>query len=132
MPFAHLLAQTVDDRQQAFLRSLNESTGSSVDSRVLAVGFALVVLVLVGVVMVQRRKKVEVKPARKFLRHRKKLMKEVAGAIDLSPSDVRKLEHHAGRLGIESPLTLLLCPSVLKKPAEPPQSDSTSDSAKAA
>lgn len=113
-----LLAQVGDDRQQAFLRSLNETSGASVDSRWLAVGLAVVVIAMVVGVLIQKRKRVPVKASRKYLRNPKKLMKEMAGALDLSSAEVRKLEHHAERMGVENPMTLLICPSLLKKKPE--------------
>lgn len=120
-----LLAQT--ERQEAFMRALKESEGMPIDPLAFLIFFMALSLVVTVLYWYQRRPSAagvgregarggagRVKPARKFLRNPKKLTREVAGALDLSPGELRKLEHHAKAAGVQHPLTLLLCPSLVR------------------
>ncbi len=126
MGIGFLLAQVSDDRQQAFLRSLNQSATTSVDGKWFVLGVAVIIALLTAAALYQRRARAPVKTSRKYLRNSRKLMKEMAASLELTGGEVRKLEHHAERLGVENPLTLMLCPSLLKrgeKKEEPAKAD---------
>jgi hypothetical protein len=69
-------------------------------------------LILLLVILSQRRKR-EVAPKR--LNHPGKLMKEIARAVNLKPVDVRQLKALAEDQKVSSPITLLLCPSILAR-----------------
>lgn len=108
-----ILAQS---QQQAVFDAIKDSTSQETPVWVMWVLFGVAAVGLTGLVVVQRiRARRPVEPARKVVRNSKKLMKEVAEELGLTPAEVRKLEHHAERAGVENPLTLLLCPSLVEK-----------------
>src|SRR5687768_7170852 len=76
-----------------------------------AAGGLAVLLVALGY-----RRQREVSP--KGLNHRGKLLKEMCKAIPLKPSEVRQLKLLAEHQDLSSPLTLLLCPSLLARAAQ--------------
>lgn len=79
--------------------------------------FIAVISVIVGgavlCAVLSNRKKRQVIP--KTLNHPGKLLKEVMKAVDLRPVEVKQLKMLADDQNVSSPLTLLLCPSVLAK-----------------
>ena len=108
--------------QEEVFKSIGDTVNEPVDSsRALAVaagiGGAVVLLVAVG----QWRKR-EAKP--KSLNHPGKLLKEVLRSVPLKGAEVRQIRSLAqdyrppGGGRIESPLTLLLCPSLLSDAAK--------------
>ena len=64
-------------------------------------------------VLLSYRRKREVAP--KAFNHHGKLVKEVSKAIGLKPADLRPLKTKAQALGVSSPLTMLICPSLLSR-----------------
>jgi hypothetical protein len=119
-PSAH-----AEPTQEEVLRSIGRNVSQPVDSgRTLgvlaAVAGALVLLVIVG----QRRGRRPAGP--KVVHHHGKLLKEVLRSVPLKPAEVRQLKilaeqsRAAGDGGepIQSPLTLVLCPSVLARAAQ--------------
>jgi len=64
-------------------------------------------------VLFSHRRKRDLSP--RSLNHQGKLLKEVMKRINLKPSEVRQLKTLAEEQSVSSPLTLLLCPSVLAK-----------------
>jgi hypothetical protein len=105
------------NQQEQVLRAINNSVSSTVDP-LLIVG---IVVALVAAALAfawwQRRASGKAK-VRKVLRDPNKLLKSIAGDLQLSPTELRKLKHHAQQAGVKNPLTLLLCPSLAKKAAE--------------
>jgi hypothetical protein len=75
-----------------------------------AAGGLAVLLVVLGY-----RRQRELAP--KALNHHGKLLKEVSKAIPLKKGELRQLKLLAGRVGL-SPLTVLLCPSLLARAAQ--------------
>lgn len=79
--------------------------------------FFAVVLAIVGIavlaVVLSNRKQRKVVP--KTLNHPGKLLKEVMKTVDLRPVEVKQLKILAEDQNVSSPLTLILCPSVLAK-----------------
>ena len=102
--------------QGEVFRSIGENIdGQTRDSgRTMALVAAAGGLALLLVVLSQVRKR-EVAP--KALNHHGKLLREVARNLDLRKSELRQLKLLADERGISSPLTLLLCPSLLSQAA---------------
>jgi hypothetical protein len=99
--------------QEEFLKSIQDNVSQSTDPRkVLAflVGAAAVVILLA--VFSQWRKR-EVAP--RVLNHQGKLMKELSSSIDLKTAEIKQLKSLAEDQDVISPLTLMLCPSLLAK-----------------
>jgi hypothetical protein len=105
------------NQQQQVLQAINHSVSSTVDP-VLIGGIFVGVLALAIVAAYIQKRRAGAPKTRKVLRDPKKLLKQIAGDLELSPNELRKLKHHADRLGVENPLTLMLCPSLLKKDTE--------------
>ena len=106
--------------QEEVLRSIGQNVSESGDSgRALGVLAALGGAIALLVVLGQRRPR----PAGpKALRHHGKLLKEVLRTVPLKPAELKQLkhltEHSAGAEAVQSPLTLVLCPSLLAKAAQ--------------
>jgi hypothetical protein len=111
--------------QEEVLRSIGRNVSESGDNgRVLAilagVAGAVVLLVVVG----QRRGRADAGP--KTLHSHAKLMKEVLRTVPLKPAELKQLKlllqesrsRDADTPAPESPLTLVLCPSLLIKAAQ--------------
>jgi hypothetical protein len=99
--------------QEQVLKSIHENVGGTVDPRkffafMLVIGGLIVLLALMS-----QRKKREVSP--KAFNSQGKLLKEIVKQVDLRPSEIRQLKALAEAQGVSSPLTLLLCPSILTK-----------------
>ena len=110
--------------QEDVLRSIGQSVSESRDSgRVLGILAGAAGLVILLIVLGQRRGR-DAGP--RAVRHHGKLMKEVLRTVPLKPAEVKQLklllQESRARGGpakdVESPLTLVLCPSVLLKAAQ--------------
>ena len=119
--FVGLGARThAEPTQEDVLRSIGENVSEPVDSgRVVAVLATIAGAIGLLVVVGQRRRR---PPGPKALRHHGKLLKEVLRAVPLKPAELKQLKQLAeqarGADAIESPLTLMLCPSVLVRAAQ--------------
>jgi hypothetical protein len=95
-----------------------KSIGEGIDNqggdptRVLALFIAALGLTLLLLVLSHRRKRVV---APKALNHPGKLLREISRAINLRPAEIRQLKLLAEQQSLASPLTLLLCPSLLAR-----------------
>jgi hypothetical protein len=100
--------------QEEVLRSISENIDRQATGggRVLALGAAAVGLTVLLIVLSQRRKR-EVAP--KPLNHPGKLTREISRTMRLRPVEMRQLKQLADHEQLASPLTLLLCPSVLSR-----------------
>ncbi len=95
------------------LKSLNQNLNEPADpSKFVALLFGAAGIVILLVLFSHRRKR-DLSP--RSLNHQGKLLKEVMKRINLKPSEVRQLKTLAEEQSVSSPLTLLLCPSVLAK-----------------
>lgn len=100
-------------KQEDVFKSISENVGSTADPKVFyAVILGAAALVLLLVVINARRKR-EVVP--RAVNHQGKLMKEVLKRVPLKSGELKQLKVMAGEQGYESPLTLVLCPSLLAK-----------------
>ena len=84
------------------------------------------VVILIALLSQRQRRAVSPKP----LNSQSKLLREILQSVPLKSGDVKRLKAMAEKREIESPLTLLLCPSVLgrshhpvDRPAEPADKD---------
>jgi hypothetical protein len=106
--------------QEEVFRSIGENVNEPVDSgRVLGVLAGIAGVIVLLAVISQRRKR-DATP--KALHHHGKLLKEVLGSVSIKGAEMKQLKaivqdgKSRGESGAaESPLTLLLCPSVLVK-----------------
>jgi len=110
-------APTQEDVLRSISQNVNESSGGGKLLAVVAAGVALVLLLAV----LQQRQQREARP--KSVQHPGKLLKEIMKTVPLKPAELKQLKllverkrddaEGAGELQVESPLTLILCPSVL-------------------
>lgn len=100
--------------------SRNVDQNGSVTSGILLIVGIIVVIVLV-LYLGSAKRNVGPVTARgvKVLHHHGKLMKEMNKTLGIRPADAKKLKTLAIERNLQSPLTLLLCPSLLKKPRKP-------------
>ena len=99
--------------QEEVFKSIQDNVGGTVDPKkffgfICGVGGIVVLLAVIS-----NRKKREVTP--KVFNHQGKLLKEILRRVNLRPVEIRQLKMLADSQGLASPLTLLLCPSVLAK-----------------
>jgi len=107
---SHLLAAPT---QQEVFKSIQDNVGSTTDPKkffAFLIGVAALAILLA---VLSKRKQRQVMP--KTLNHQGKLLREVVGRVDLRPGEIRQLRILAEAQEVSSPLTLLLCPSVLAK-----------------
>src|SRR5438067_5979500 len=99
--------------QQEVFKSISENVGSSTDPKKFAAFVLAVTALAILLVVVSKRKQRQITP--KVLNHQGKLLKEIIRHIDLRPAEIRQLKQLAEEQNLSSPLTLLLCPSILAK-----------------
>ena len=112
-PSSLLARPTQDDVLRGISAGMDGETGDP--SKLLALLAAAGGLAVLLVVLGYRRQR-EVSP--KGLNHHGKLIKEICKAVPLKKSELRQLKLLAERQEIASPLTLLLCPSLLARAAQ--------------
>lgn len=112
-PFSMFLANTVklEDVFKSTQQSINQGPGSQ---RALAIALGVVAIAILLLVLAQRRRQGALPQG---LNHPKRLAREVLKATPLKPGDLRQLQKLANEQEVQSPLTLLLCPSLLAKAA---------------
>jgi hypothetical protein len=99
--------------QEEVFKSISDNVGSTTDPKKFFAFFAGAAGLVILIAVLSQRKKRQVMP--KKLNHQGKLLKEVLAQIDLRPVELKQLKMLAEAQGVSSPLTLLLCPSVLAK-----------------
>ena len=110
--------------QEEVFKSIGQNVGEPVDSRhVIAVIAGIAGVIILVAVVGQRR--TGRRPSPGALHHHGKLLKEVARAASLKNGELKQLKalvHGARTRGAadapDSPLTLLLCPSLLARAAD--------------
>jgi hypothetical protein len=104
--------------QEDVFKSINENVGQTVDGTkvlaVLAAGAGIVIIL----VLFNRRQVREAIP--RPLNHQGKLMREMMKTAGLKPAEARQLKVLADQLAaagepLESPITLMLCPSLMQR-----------------
>ena len=100
-------------KQEDVFKSISENVGGSSDPTALyavLIGAAAFVGLLV---FINSRWKREARP--KTVNHQGRLLKELTRKLPLKKSEIRQLRVMAAEQGCDSPLTLILCPSLLAK-----------------
>jgi hypothetical protein len=110
-------APTQEDVLRSISQNVNESSGGGKLLAVVAGGVAIILLLAV----LQQRQQREARP--KSLEHAGRLLKEVMKSVPLKPAELKQLkllverkreeDEQTGGATVASPLTLILCPSVL-------------------
>jgi hypothetical protein len=99
--------------QEDVFRSISDNVGQSTDLRKIF-AFILGAAALVTLLAVFNRwRQREAQP--KVLNHQGKLAKELAAAVSLKPAEMKQLKALADDQKVLSPMTLMLCPSLLAK-----------------
>lgn len=99
--------------QEEVFKSIQDNVGSSTDPKKFFAFLAGVAGLIILLAVLSNRKKREITP--NVLNHQGKLLKEIMRKVDLRPAELRQLKLLAESQKVTSPLTLLLCPSVLAK-----------------
>jgi hypothetical protein len=99
--------------QEEVFKSIQDNMGASTDPKVFFGFLAAIAGAIMLLAVLSKRKQRQVTP--KTLNHHGKLMKEILKRVDLRPAEIRQLRMLAEAQNVSSPLTLLLCPSVLAK-----------------
>lgn len=98
-------------------KSINAGVSEPVDSTRFVAGAVMVIAVIVvSAVIVNKFKRPAGKPA--GLNHSGRLLKEISQRCRIRPAQLRQLKAMANEKGVESPLTLILCPSLRTKPTK--------------
>ena len=105
---------TANPSQQDVFKSISDNMGAKSDNSHFLAGMAIVAGVAILIGIFTRQKPPKALKARSS-NHPAKLMKEIMRATSLRPAEVKYLKLLAEREAIASPLTLMLCPSVLLK-----------------
>jgi hypothetical protein len=104
--------------QEEFFRSMQQSVDGGGSSSTEAGRILLLIVAgaaLVGLVMMLGRQKTRKVAKLRAPNNPRKLMKEISRAARVRPGEMRQLKVLADQQSCESPLTLLLCPSLLVK-----------------
>ena len=108
--------------EEDVLKSINENVGEQPDyGRFLALA-ALSAGIVAAIIVFRQYQKREDNP--RVVNNPHKLLRQMARDLNIAPLELRKLKIHADEVGVEHPLTLLLCPSLRK----PETKDASSDS----
>lgn len=111
------LADDAGPTQEQVFKSISNNVDSSVDSRKLMAGLAAVGGVVILLVVITSRQQQQGTPQK--LNHQGRLMKELMKETGLTRSQAKALKARADQLAaagrpLNSPVTLLLCPSLVK------------------
>ena len=106
----NILAQL---KQEDVFKSISDNVGGKTDPKVFYVAALLVVAVVLLLVVVNSIRKRQASP--KAVNHHGKLIKEILKSIPLKGGEVKQLKAMAAEQQCTSPLTLVLCPSLLAR-----------------
>ncbi len=94
-----------------------KSMGETLDAKVNPNHIILIVVGLIGVIvllsLIGRRTQKDERP--KVINNPSRLIRQLARQVGLKPKEVRQLKQLADQEGLDNPLVLLLCPSVLQE-----------------
>lgn len=100
-------------KQEDVFKSISDNVGNSSDPKafyiVAAIGVAIVALLVFVNAMMKRR------ATPRAVNHQGKLVHELIKKVPLKKKEVKHLRTMAAEQGCESPLTLVLCPSLMAK-----------------
>ncbi len=99
--------------QEEVFRSISDHVGSTVDMRKFFIWTSFIGLAIITIAFIHNRK-TRPKIIRK-IHQPSSLLREVCKALDLKSAELKQLKLLAEIQGVKSPLTLLLCPTVLAK-----------------
>lgn len=100
-------------KQEDVFKSISDNVGSSADPKVLyALLFGAAAFILLMVLLNARKNRVATPRA---VNHAGRLTRELLRRVPLKKSELKQLKTAATEQGYESPLTLVLCPSLLAK-----------------
>jgi hypothetical protein len=100
-------------KQSDVFKSISDNVGGETDPKLFYIaGLAAAGLVLL-LVVINSFKKRQAKP--RAVNHQGKLLKEMLKKVSLKKGEVKHLKIMAAEQGCATPLTLLLCPSILAK-----------------
>jgi hypothetical protein len=105
------------------LRSFNQSMDQEPDYSKLLPWLLLFAAATVAVVVFRQRQKRQAVP--RALNHPGKLIREVVKMAEIDPVQMKELKALAQEHGCDSPLTLLLCPSLMGKASTEPDHSTT-------
>jgi hypothetical protein len=105
-----LLAQL---KQEDVFKSISDNVGGSADPKTFFIVGGIVVAIVVVLVLINKRMQREATP--QAVNHQGKLVKELLKKVPLRKGEVKHLRTMAAEQGCESPLTLVLCPSLMTK-----------------
>lgn len=115
LPLFAALAHAEPSQQDVF-KSISDNMGAKTDNSHFIAGMAIIAGVAILIGIFSRQKPPGAAKSRST-NHPAKLMKEIVRATSLRPAEVKYLKLLAERESLASPLTLMLCPSVLLKAA---------------
>src|SRR5258706_2007502 len=105
-----LLAQL---RQEDVFKSISDNVGAKTDPQVFYIVGLIVVGLVLLLVVVNNFKKRQATP--RAVNHQGKLLKEILKALPLKKAEIKHLKTMAVEQSCASPLTMILCPSVLAR-----------------
>jgi hypothetical protein len=108
--------------QEDVFKSISQNVGEPTDPRVFYVVGGIAAGLVLLLIVVNAFKKRTARP--RNVNHQGKLMRELLRRLPLRKGEVRQLKAMAAEQGLASPLTLVLCPSLLAKGlSEPGRAD---------
>ena len=100
-------------KQEDVFKSISENVSSTADPKVMyALLFGAIAFILLMVLINAKKKRVATPRA---VNHQGRLTRELLKRVPLKKAELKQLKIAAAEQGYESPLTLVLCPSVLAK-----------------
>jgi hypothetical protein len=112
-PEATMIPILAQPKQSDVFKSISENVSGNSDPKIfyaVMLGIAAIVFLLVVSSALRKRQS---RP--KGVNHQGKLIKEMSKRVSLRKSEIRALKTIAAEQGCSSPLTLVLCPSLLAK-----------------
>lgn len=113
---------TTESPEDAFRRSLSQNISKQGgDPRlIVAFGAGCAGLITAAIVLNRWRTRPGQPAGAKALLHHGKLLKEIGKSVNIRPAEMRQLKLLAEAQEVQSPLVLLLCPSMLSKAVKDP------------
>jgi hypothetical protein len=103
--------------EEDILRSFNQNMDQAPDYGRMIPWLLAAVGAVVIVVCFRNWQKRQAVP--KKLNHPRKLVREIVRGIEIDPAEMKRITQLARELNCQSPLTILLCPSLTAKDAQP-------------